>query len=66
MGLPRDYNKALHHPANFYAARCPITMPFRIGPTSLLNSNLDLLGKEITKEELSIEDDLGEELKDDI
>lgn len=31
MGLPKEYNKALHKHANFYASWFPVTMPFGIG-----------------------------------
>ena len=40
MGLPRDYNKALHQQANFYAAWFPITMPFRIGDYGLIQNGV--------------------------
>ncbi len=40
MGLPKDYNKALHQHANFYAAWFPITMPYQIGDYGLFQNGV--------------------------
>lgn len=40
MGLPRDYNKALHRHANFHAAWFPITVPHRIGDYGLIQNGV--------------------------
>ena len=40
MGLPNDYNKALHKHANFYAAWFPVTMPYRVGDYGLIQNGV--------------------------
>jgi hypothetical protein len=40
MSLPKDYNKALHSQANFYAAWFPITTPFQIGDYGLIQNGV--------------------------
>src|SRR5215831_8781198 len=40
MGLPNDYNKALHKHANFYAAWFPVTTPYVIGDYGLIQNGV--------------------------
>ncbi len=40
MGLPKEYNKALHQHANFYAAWFPVTMPYQVGDYGLIQNGV--------------------------
>ena len=40
MSLPKEYNRALHKHADFYAAWFPVTMPFRVGDYGLVQNGV--------------------------